>query len=355
MNIYFLGGGNMATAIAGGLVKQDGYRVHIVERGAERRAQLEQELGVATSENLPELSADDVLILAVKPQDMQAACQNIRLNGALVLSVAAGLSIDTLSHYLGGTCRIVRIMPNTPAKIGLGVSGMFADAGVSEADRAAADGIMRSVGTTVWLNEEEQLHNITGISGSGPAYVFYLLGALQNAALAQGFNEQDARELSLATFKGAVALAEQTGEAFAQLQQNVTSKGGTTHEAIETFKARHVAEAIEQGVEACVKRSQEWRNNIRPSEHARRLAPIIGRRYCHPVYHTLFAPIRRIGSRTPPAQIQHTGNRLADQTLAKSISIRRENRLVLPARRFSSVLPCLYRHYFHLTGAVHQQ
>ena len=257
MNIYFLGGGNMATAIAGGLVKQDGYRVHIVERGAERREQLVQELGVATSENLPELSADDVLILAVKPQDMQAACQNIRLNGALVLSVAAGLSIDTLSHYLGGTRRIVRIMPNTPAKIGLGVSGMFADAGVSEADRTAADGIMLSVGTTVWLNEEEQLHNITGISGSGPAYVFYLLGALQNAALAQGFNEQDARELSLATFKGAVALAEQTGEAFAQLQQNVTSKGGTTHEAIETFKARHVAEAIEQGVEACVKRSQE--------------------------------------------------------------------------------------------------
>lgn len=100
MNIYFLGGGNMATAIAGGLVKQDGYRVHIVERGAERRAQLVQELGVATSENLPELSAEDVLILAVKPQDMQAACQNIRLNGALVLSVAAGLSIDTLSHYL---------------------------------------------------------------------------------------------------------------------------------------------------------------------------------------------------------------------------------------------------------------
>lgn len=116
MNIYFLGGGNMATAIAGGLVKQDGYRVHIVERGAERRAQLVQELGVATSENLPKLSADDVLILAVKPQDMQAACQNIRLNGALVLSVAAGLSIDTLSHYLDGTRRIVRIMPNRRPK-----------------------------------------------------------------------------------------------------------------------------------------------------------------------------------------------------------------------------------------------
>ena len=148
-------------------------------------------------------------------------------------------------------------MPNTPGKIGLGVSGMFAEAEVSEADRTAADRIMRSVGLTVWLDEEDKLHNITGISGSGPAYVFYLLGALQAAAQAQGFSEEDARALSLATFKGAVALAEQSGEDFAQLQLNVTSKGGTTHEAIKTFKSCHVAEAIAQGVKACVKRSQE--------------------------------------------------------------------------------------------------
>ena len=174
-----------------------------------------------------------------------------------MLSVAAGLSIDTLSRYLGGTRRIVRTMPNTPGKIGLGVSGMFAESKVSEADRTAADRIMRSVGLTVWLDEEDKLHNITGISGSGPAYVFYLLDALQAAAQAQGFSEEDARALSLATFKGAVALAEQSGEDFAQLQQNVTSKGGTTHEAIETFKSCRVAEAIAQGVEACVKRSQE--------------------------------------------------------------------------------------------------
>jgi len=187
MNIYFLGGGNMATAIAGGLVKQDGYRVHIVERGAERRAQLVQELGVATSENLPELSEDDILILAVKPQDMQAACQNIRLNGALVLSVAAGLSIDTLSHYLGGTRRIVRIMPNTPAKIGLGVSGMFADASVSETDRAAADGIMRSVGTTVWLNEEEHPPNTTRAPRRRPRLCFLSVGRSPKCGLSTRF------------------------------------------------------------------------------------------------------------------------------------------------------------------------
>ena len=257
MNIYFLGGGNMAAAIAGGLVRQGGHRVHIANRGKEKRERLAEELGVSVSEKLPELTADDVLVLAVKPQDMQAACQGVQTNGALVLSVAAGLSIATLSRYLGGTRRIVRVMPNTPGKIGLGVSGMFADGSVSDQDKAAADSIMRAVGITVWLDGEERLHDITGISGSGPAYVFYLLDALQNAAIGQGFNSEEARALSLATFKGAVSLAEQTGEEFGQLRQKVTSKGGTTHEAIETFKRHHVAEAIEEGVCACVRRSHE--------------------------------------------------------------------------------------------------
>ena len=256
MNIYFLGGGNMASAIAAGLVKQGGYRVHLADRSEATRERLVRELGVSVSERLPELSKEDVLVLAVKPQDMQAACAGVQTNGALVLSVAAGLGIDTLSAYLGGTRRIVRVMPNTPAKIGLGVSGMFSD-GLPEADNLTADRIMRSVGETVWLECEDKMHNITGISGSGPAYVFYLLEALQTAAKQQGFSPEDARKLSLATFKGAVDLAAQTGEDFAVLRQNVTSKGGTTHEAIETFKAEHVAEAIAKGVAACVARSEE--------------------------------------------------------------------------------------------------
>ncbi|MGF6148782.1 Pyrroline-5-carboxylate reductase [Kingella potus] len=256
MNIYFLGGGNMAAAIAGGLVRQGGYKVHIAERNEAARARLVRELGVSVSESLPELGADDVLVLAVKPQDMRAACAGVQTNGALVLSVAAGLGIDTLSSYLGGTRRIVRVMPNTPAKIGLGVSGMFAD-GLCEADKAAADKIMRSAGDTVWLGSEEEMHHITGISGSGPAYVFYLLEALQTAAEQQGFGREDARRLSLATFKGAVALAEQSTEDFAALRQNVTSKGGTTHEAVETFKAEHIAESLAKGVAACVARSRE--------------------------------------------------------------------------------------------------
>lgn len=257
MNVFFLGGGNMAAAIASGLVKQGGYRVHIANQGVQKRERLASELGVAVSETLPELSERDVLVLAVKPQDMENACANVQTNGALVLSVAAGLSIDTLSRYLGGTRRIVRTMPNTPSKVGLGVSGLFAENSISAVDKQTAEQIMQAVGQTVWVDKESQMHAITGISGSGPAYVFYLLDALQSAAQAQGFDADDARQLSLATFKGAVALAEQSGEDFAALQQQVTSKGGTTHEAIESFKANHIAQSIEQGVEACVQRSQQ--------------------------------------------------------------------------------------------------
>ena len=257
MTVYFLGGGNMAAAIVAGMAAEGDWQIHVANRGAEKREKLARQFGVAVSEKLPPLGADDILVLAVKPQDMQAALAGVQANGALVLSMAAGLSVATLSRYLGGTRRIIRIMPNTPGRIGLGVAGMFAADGANEADRQAADTIMRTNGSTVWLGDEAQMHAITGISGSGPAYVFYLLNALKEAAQAQGFDEATARSLSLATFKGAVELAAQSGEDFALLQQNVTSKGGTTHEAIETFKTHGVAEAIGAGVAACVARSQQ--------------------------------------------------------------------------------------------------
>lgn len=258
MGLYFLGGGNMAAAIIAGLHREGRQGgVHVVDRGAEKRGKLAAQYGIASSESLPELAQNDVLVLAVKPQDMQKACEGVQTNGALVLSVAAGLGVETLSRWLGGTRRIVRVMPNTPAQIGLGVSGLFADTGVSGADRARAESIMRPAGTAVWLDDETQMHAFTGICGSGPAYVFYLLDALQKAAQGQGFDEAQARMLSLATFKGAVMLAEQTGESFALLQQNVTSKGGTTHAAIETFERHAMAAALEKGVAACAARSQE--------------------------------------------------------------------------------------------------
>ncbi|ASK27315.1 pyrroline-5-carboxylate reductase [Neisseria chenwenguii] len=257
MKICFLGGGNMTAAIAGGLARQGGWQLHIADRSAEKRERLARELGAATAETLPALTAADVLVLAVKPQDMAAACAAIETNGALVLSVAAGLSVAALSRMLGGTRRIVRVMPNTPAQIGLGISGMFAEPKTSVADHDLADRIMRAAGQTVWLADEAQMHALTGISGSGPAYVFYLMNALFEAAQAQGFDPETAKRLVSATFQGAAELAVQTDADFAQLQKNVTSKGGTTHEAVETFKAHKVADAIAAGVEACVARSQE--------------------------------------------------------------------------------------------------
>ncbi|QMT36211.1 pyrroline-5-carboxylate reductase [Neisseria wadsworthii] len=258
MTIYFLGGGNMAAAIVAGLHRKGKQgEVHVVNRGAEKREKLAALYDVRTSETLPPLTAEDMLVLAVKPQDMEKACFGVQTNGALVLSVAAGLSVDTLSRYLGGTRRIIRIMPNTPSQIGMGVSGLYAADGAGEADKIRAADLMRPSGSVIWLDEEAQIHALTGISGSGPAYVYYLMNALQEATKAQGFDEETAKTLSLETFKGAVALAEQTGESFAVLQQNVTSKGGTTHAAIETFKQHQVAEAIGWGVDACVARSQE--------------------------------------------------------------------------------------------------
>lgn len=186
MNLYFLGGGNMASAIIGGLVKRGGYIISVIERDADKAAQLIRQYGVKIISQLPDLQKNDALVLAVKPQDMQSALHNVRVGTALVLSVAAGLSCDTLSRWLGGTRRLVRVMPNTPAQVGLGVSGLFADVGASETDRETAQNIMSASGSVLWLPEEDGLHRITGITGSGPGYVFYLMNALAQAACEQG-------------------------------------------------------------------------------------------------------------------------------------------------------------------------
>lgn len=259
--LYFLGGGNMCQAIVSGLVKQDAFDITVIDNNPDKRQHLQDAYGIQTGVSLPELGVDDVLLLAVKPQDMGSATAGIQTHGALILSIAAGLDIATLSAMLDNP-RIVRIMPNTPAQIGLGVAGMFAPAQVGAEDKAIAQNIMQAVGQVYWLEDESRLHAITGISGSGPAYVFYLLDALAAAAQAQGFDAQTARELSLATFQGAVALAEQSGLPFAQLQQNVTSKGGTTFAAISAFQDAQIARSIAAGVEACVARSQEMQQQM---------------------------------------------------------------------------------------------
>lgn len=264
MRVFFLGGGNMATAIVAGMSQAGGYDIEVIDRNQNKRQYLIDTYQVRANEALPELNADNVLVLAVKPQDMQVATANIRINGALVLSLAAGLTTSILSKFLHGHQRIIRIMPNTPCQIGLGISGLFAPATVDGKDKAIAEKIMLTSGSVVWLDEESGINRIAGISGSGPAYVFYFLNALQQAAIQQGFSAQEAHQLSLGTFKGAVALAEKSGLEFNQLQKNVTSKGGTTFAATSVFDQHKLTDVVMDGVQASIVRAEEMQQQLTP-------------------------------------------------------------------------------------------
>ena len=259
MNITFIGGGNMATAIIGGLVKLPGQHITVIEPGEDKRAALVADFGVtALAERVEPLSAQDIVLLAVKPQILQEVCKSLapRLGGALVISIAAGVRMDALSRWLQSE-RIIRVMPNTPAMVGKGVSGLYAAANVGRNDRDAASTIMQAVGVTSWLDEEGGIDDITSVSGSGPAYVFYFIESMIEGALKAGFSEDEARKLVLATFDGAVELARQNPLPVATLRQNVMSKGGTTERAISRFEADGVKAAIINGMLDCHARSVE--------------------------------------------------------------------------------------------------
>jgi len=202
----------------------------------------------------------DLVVMAVKPvmaREALSALPASQLQNATIISVMAGVPLQTLRASLPLERPVVRSMPNTAVMVRQGCVGLYADEDVSPALRQTISRLFDAVGRSFWVDDEAQLHAVTAISGSGPAYVFYLLEALQNAARQQGFNAEEARQLSLATFQGAVRLAEQSGEAFSDLRQKVTSKGGTTYAALQSFEAHGVADAIGAGVAACVARSQE--------------------------------------------------------------------------------------------------
>ena len=260
MKIAFIGGGNMASALIAGLVKQDGMTIHVIDPNAEALARLAQQYGASTSGAIDAgVDDSDVLVLAVKPQQMRdvAAALAPHLTDQLVLSIAAGIRSADLARWLGGYRAIVRTMPNTPALIGMGITGMAAQAGVSAAQRAAADAVMRAVGKTVWLDDEDQIDAVTAVSGSGPAYVFFFLEAMQAAARELGLDAAQGRELALATFTGAAQLAAQSDDEVAVLRQRVTSKGGTTHAAITSMQAAGVHEAIVAAMKAAAARGRE--------------------------------------------------------------------------------------------------
>jgi pyrroline-5-carboxylate reductase len=263
VKIAFVGGGNMARAIIGGLLAKDAAKaadIVVVEPDPSARLRLLAEYGVRAFEVAgPETTGADAVILAVKPQQMREAASRAgaAMGDALYVSIAAGIRIDDLSRWLGGRRRIVRAMPNTPALVHAGITGLHAPAGVGDPDRAAAEHLLGAVGATLWFEREGDLDAVTAVSGSGPAYVFYAIEALETAARELGLAEGASRSLALWTFVGATKLAIERGEDPATLRAQVTSKGGTTERALEVLEQAGVKRHFVDAVRAACERSRE--------------------------------------------------------------------------------------------------
>jgi pyrroline-5-carboxylate reductase len=259
--IAFIGGGNMASAIIGGLVRQGlpADHVRVVEPFAETRAKLLADHGVQALEQAgPALADAGLVVWAVKPQVFAEAAAPVRAHaaGALHLSVAAGIRSDSIAGWLG-TERIVRAMPNTPALVGLGMTGLYARDAVSAADRAQVEQVIATTGAALWVEQEAHLDAVTALSGSGPAYVFYFLEAMVQAGTGMGLSAAQAQQLAVGTFAGAAELARRSDEPLATLRQRVTSKGGTTYAAITSMQEAGVGPAFERAMQAAEQRARE--------------------------------------------------------------------------------------------------
>lgn len=259
MKISFIGGGNMAAALVAGLAKA--HAIHVVDPNADALARLQQQFNVTVSGSAgQEVAGSDVIVLAVKPQQMKEVASvlaGLLGGGPLVLSIAAGIRAVDLARWLGGYTNIVRTMPNTPALVGKGMTGMVAMDGVAAAQKQMAEDIMRAVGQVVWLDREELIDPVTAVSGSGPAYVFYFIEAMVHAAEEMGLTAEQGRQMAIATFEGAAALAAATEEPVSVLRERVTSKGGTTYAALTSMESSGVKAAIIRAMKAAADRGKE--------------------------------------------------------------------------------------------------
>lgn len=264
--ITFIGGGNMATAIIGGLIADgaSAASIEVVDVAGETRERLVQRFGVKAHGSLEQAHLHPVVVLAVKPQQLLDVAKQLapRLGDHLVVSIAAGVRLADLSRWLGGYQRIVRTMPNTPAMVRAGITGMFAGAEVPAAERNAAESILRAVGAVVWVNEESELDWVTALSGSGPAYVFYFIEALEDAGIKAGLAAETSRHLALHAVFGAARLALEAGEDPAVLRAKVTSRGGTTERAIASLEADGFMDVVARAVNAAAARSRELGDDL---------------------------------------------------------------------------------------------
>ena len=259
--IAFVGGGNMASAIIGGLRAQGlpATRIEVVEPYAEARARLAAQFGITAMEHAgPALQRAGLVLWAVKPQTFREAAAAARpyTADALHLSVAAGIRSDSIAAWLG-TDAVVRSMPNTPALVGKGMTALFARPRVTAAQRTLVEQVIATTGDWLWIEAEQQLDAVTALSGSGPAYVFYFLEAMAQAGSELGLTPAQAYRLAVGTFAGAAALAQASSDPPTVLRERVTSKGGTTHAAVTAMEQAGVKQAFVQAMHAAARRAAE--------------------------------------------------------------------------------------------------
>lgn len=267
-DIAFIGGGNMARSLIGGLVARGtpASRIRVAEPVAALRESLHAEFGVRVYATAAE-AADgaSVWLLAVKPQVMRPVCEELsalaRVQRPLAISIAAGITAGQLARWIGGedpaTAAVVRAMPNTPALLGAGITGLYANAQVDREQREQASQLLSAVGPTVWIEDEAHMDAVTAVSGSGPAYVFLLAEAMQAAGIAQGLPAETARALATQTLLGASRMLVESGEPADVLRKRVTSPGGTTQAAIETFESGGLRELVDRAITAATERGRQ--------------------------------------------------------------------------------------------------
>ncbi len=262
--IVFVGGGNMANSLIGGLLA-DGYDPAYITACDPDRIKLEQlqsRYGIhAAADNEDAVAQADVVVLAVKPQILREVAESlaasIQARRPLVISIAAGVRETDLLHWLGGEVALVRSMPNTPAMIQAGATVLHATAGVSERQRGLAESVLRAVGLTLWVEDELQLDAVTALSGSGPAYFFLIMEAMEEAGIGLGLSADKARLLTLQTAIGAARMAMESPDAPAVLRAKVTSPGGTTERALGTLEKGGIRKLFNQALKDARDRSQE--------------------------------------------------------------------------------------------------
>jgi pyrroline-5-carboxylate reductase len=267
MRIAFIGGGHMTTALVSGLLRHGAVldSVRVADPVPAHLERLAFEFGVRGSTDNREVVADaDLVVLAVKPQDMAQAARSVARNLAdrrrLVVSVAAGIRLADLRRWLGDGVPMVRAMPNRPALIGAGITALYAGGDITADDRVAVERLMSAAGETVWLDQESQMDAATAISGSGPAYFFLLVEALEAAGIEIGLPHETSRRLAAATARGAGRMAAESGLEPATLREQVTSKGGTTAAALQVMETSGLRAIIRRAVEAAAHRSVELAN-----------------------------------------------------------------------------------------------